>query len=206
MGKIKKIKLAVTGGIGSGKTAFCGFLKEQGIKVINVDDVSKELLEKDKDIVKKITNTFGRESYKDGKPDKKYLAEKVFSDNENVIKINSILHPKVIKKVDILAGEILKNNNIVAAEAALIYEANMESLFDYVVLITANRDLRMQRKTGLENYSEEQFIKRNNNQIPEEEKAECADFVFENNGSLDDLKKKAQLFSIIVKGLVLTHD
>jgi len=206
MGKIKKIKLAVTGGIGSGKTAFCGFLKEQGIQVINVDDVSKELLEKDKDIVKKITNTFGSESYKNGKPDKKFLAEKVFSDNENVIKINSILHPKVIKKVDILAGEILKNNNIVAAEAALIYEANMESLFDYVVLITANRDLRMQRKTGLENYSEEQFIKRNNNQIPEEEKAECADFVFENNGSLDDLKKKAQLFSIIVKGLVLTHD
>jgi len=206
MSKTKKIKLAVTGGIGSGKTAFCAFLKELGIQVINVDDVSKELLEKDKDVVKKITNTFGSESYKDGRPDKKFLAEKVFSISENVLKINSILHPKVIKKVDILANEILKKNNVVAAEAALIYEANMESLFDYVVLITANQDLRMQRKTELENFSEEQFIKRNENQIPEEEKAECADFVFENNGSLEDLKKKALLFSIIVKGLVQTHD
>jgi dephospho-CoA kinase len=206
MGKIKKIKLAVTGGIGSGKSAFCSFLKAQGIPVINVDDVSKELLETDKEVVKKITIAFGSESYVDGKPNKKFLAEKVFSDSENVLKINSIVHPKVIKKVDILAGEILKSNNIVAAEAALIYEANMESRFDYVVLITADKNLRMQRKTKLENYSAEQFIKRDENQIPEEEKAGCADFVFENNGSLEDLKKKAFLFSIIVKGLVKIND
>lgn len=206
MGKIKKIKLAVTGGIGSGKSAFCGFLQAQGIPVINVDNVSKELLENDKDVVRKITNTFGKDSYAEGKPNKQFLAEKVFSNNENVLKINSILHPKVIKKVDILAGEILKSNNIVAAEAALIFEANMESRFDYVVLITADKKLRMQRKIELENYSAEQFIKRDENQIPEEEKAECADFVFENNGSLEDLKKKALLFSIIVKGLVKIND
>jgi dephospho-CoA kinase len=202
MSKIKKIKLAVTGGIGSGKSAFCGFLQAEGIPVINVDEVSKEILELDKDVIKKVTRAFGENSYIQGKPNKKYLAEKVFSDNGNVLKINSILHPKVIKKVDILAGELLKNNNVVAAEAALIYEANMEARFDYVVLITAGKELRMKRKTGLDSYSPEQFLRRNDNQIPEEEKAECADFVFENNGSLDELKNKAFLFSKIVKGLV----
>jgi len=206
MSKIKKIKIAVTGGIGSGKSAFCGFLKSEGIPVINVDDVSKELLETDKDVIKKITHAFGEKSYQDGKPNRAYLAEKVFSDSNNVLKINSILHPKVIKKVDILTGELLKKNNVVAAEAALIYEANMEARFDYVVLITASKDLRMKRKTELENYSMEQFIKRNDNQIPEEEKAECADFVFENNGNLDDLKNKAFLFSTILKGLVKIND
>ncbi|MGA7720794.1 MAG: dephospho-CoA kinase [Ignavibacteriaceae bacterium] len=206
MRKIKKIKLAVTGGIGSGKTVFCGFLKSEGIPVINVDDVSKELLENDKDIIKKIIQTFGKESYVGGKPDKKFLAEKVFSNTENVLKINSILHPKVIKKVDILAGELLKKNDIVAAEAALIYEANMESHFDYIVLITADINLRMKRKTEIEKYLPEQFTKRNENQIPEEEKAECADFVFENNGNLIDLKNKAFLFSNIVKGLISIND
>jgi dephospho-CoA kinase len=205
MSKIKKIKLAVTGGIGSGKSAFCGFLKSGGIPVINIDDVSKELLENDTDVIKKITHAFGAASYKNGKPDKEFLAEKVFSDSQKVLKINSILHPKVIKKVDILTVELLKSNNIVAAEAALIYEANMESHFDYVVLITADKNLRLRRKTELENYSQEQFIKRNENQIPEEEKAECADFVFENNGTLDELKNKAFLFSKIVKGLVNIH-
>lgn len=202
MSKIKKIKLAVTGGIGSGKSAFCGFLKAEGIPVINVDEVSKEILEDDKEVIKKITRAFGENSYSGGKPNKKYLAEKVFSDRGNVLKINSILHPKVIKKVDILAGELLKNNNVVAAEAALIYEANMEARFDYVVLITAHKELRMKRKTELDSYSPEQFLRRNDSQIPEEEKAECADFVFENNGSLDELKNKAFLFSKIVKGLV----
>lgn len=202
MNKIRKIKLAVTGGIGSGKTAFCGFLKSEGIPVINVDDVSKDLLENDTEIIKKITRVFGENSYLDGKPNKKYLAEEVFSNSENVFKINSILHPKVIKKVDILADDLLRNNNVVAAEAALIYEANMESRFDYVVLIKADKNIRMKRKIELENYSPEQFIKRNENQIPEEEKAECADFVFENNGNLDDLKNKAFLFSKIVIGLV----
>ena len=138
MQKFKKIKLAVTGGIGSGKTAFCGFLISEGIPVINADSVSKELLENDKEIIKKITRTFGKDSYLEGKPNRIYLAEKVFANSENVTKINSILHPKVIKKVDILADELFKNNDIVATEAALIYEANMESRFDYVVLITAD--------------------------------------------------------------------
>ena len=64
----------------------------------------------------------------------------------------------------------------------------------------------MKRKTELENYSPKQFIKRNENQIPEEEKAECADFVFDNNGNLDDLKNKAFLFSKIVKGLIKVND
>jgi dephospho-CoA kinase len=64
----------------------------------------------------------------------------------------------------------------------------------------------MKRKIELENYSSEQFIKRNENQIPEEEKAQCADFVFGNNGNLDDLKNKAFLFSKIVKGLVNIND
>jgi len=206
MHKVKKIKLAVTGGIGSGKTAFCDFLKSEGIPVINLDDISKELLEHDKDIIKKITRIFGENSYLGGKPNKIFLAEKVFSNSENVLKINSILHPKVIKKVDILTNELLKNNDIVAAEAALIYEANMESRFDYIILITADKNLRMKRKIELENYSPEQFIKRNENQIPEEEKTQYADFVFGNNGNLDDLKNKAFLFSKIVKGLVNIND
>jgi dephospho-CoA kinase len=206
MQKIKKIKIAVTGGIGSGKSAFCGFLKSEGIPVINADNVSKNLLENDKDIVKKITRTFGEGSYYNGKPNKQFLADKVFADSENVLKINSILHPKVIKKIDILMGELLKTNHIVAAEAALIYETNMESRFDYIVLITANINIRMKRKIEFDNYSSDQFTKRNENQIPEEEKVECADFVFENNGNLDDLKNKAFLFSKIVKGLININD
>jgi dephospho-CoA kinase len=201
MEKRRKIKIAVTGGIGSGKSIFCKFLSELGIPVINVDDVSKDLLENDKEIREKIIKEFGTQSYNGQKADKKYLAEKVFIKQENVLKINSIIHPKVIKKVNILADEILKENDIAAAEAALIYEADMEKYFDYVVLVTADEEVRMKRKIKLENYSEEQFKKRNENQIPDSEKSKRADFIFENNNGLAELKGKTFLLKNILTGL-----
>ncbi|MCL5029203.1 MAG: dephospho-CoA kinase [Bacteroidetes bacterium] len=200
-----KIKIAVTGSIGSGKSAFCSYLNEIGIPIINVDNESKKLLETDKEIKENIIKSFGKESFVNGKPNKLFIAEKVFSNPQNVQKINSIVHPKVIKKVNILAEEILQNNDIVAAEAALIFEANMENLFDYVVLVTATEKIRMNRKTQSDNLSREQFLKRNDNQIPDIEKMKRADFVFENNDGIDDLKNKALLLINILKGLLTTN-
>jgi dephospho-CoA kinase len=201
MGKRRKIKIAVTGGIGSGKSTFCKYLSELGVRVINVDDVSKELLENDSEIRKDVIKAFGTQSYNGQKANKKYLAEKVFNNPENVLKINSIIHPKVIKKVNILADEILKHNDIAAAEAALIYEADMESYFDFVVLVTAEKDVRMNRKMALESYSKDQFDRRNENQIPDSEKRKRADFIFENNDGLAELKGKAFLLKNILTGL-----
>ncbi len=202
MEKGKKIKIAVTGGIGSGKTLFCKYLNQLKIPVINVDEVSKEILDTDKDIREKIITAFGTESFDGNKANKKFLAEKVFSNPQNVIKINSIIHPEVIKKVNVLLDAELKNNSIAAAEAALIYEAGMEKYFDYVVLVTSDTGVRLKRKTENDNYTEEQFSKRNENQIPDEEKKKRADFVFENNGSIDDLQNKAYLLVNILKGLL----
>jgi len=89
----------------------------------------------------------------------------------------------------------------VFAEAALIYEAEMDKFFDYVVLITAEEKLRLKRKIEFDNFSEEQFVKRDENQIPDIEKKKQADFVFENNGSFEDLKLKAELLLKILNGL-----
>ena len=203
--KKKKIKIAVTGSIGSGKSAFCDFLNQNGIPVINVDEESKKLLESDKEIKEKIIKSFGKESFIGGKPNKVFIAEKVFSNSQNVQKINSIIHPKVIKKVNILEEEILRSTDIVAVEAALIFEANMENLFDFIVLVTSNEDLRMNRKIQKGNLTKEQFLKRNENQIPDSEKMKRSDFVFENNDGLDDLKNKAFLLINILKGLLTTN-
>ncbi|MHB1686268.1 MAG: dephospho-CoA kinase [Ignavibacteriaceae bacterium] len=206
MKKEKKLKVGITGSIGSGKSTFSEFINEKGFKVINVDDLSKELLATDKQIKEKIIQEFGEESFYGEEIDKKYLAEKVFSDPTKVLKINLIVHPTVIKKIDLLLEENIKKNNIVFAEAALIYEADMEELFDYIILVTSNEKLRLERKVRLENYSEEQFLKRNENQIPDEEKKKRADFVIENNGTLEDLKKKTGFILNILQGLLLTND
>ncbi len=203
--KRTKLKVAVTGGIGAGKSAFCGQLEKSGYPVVKVDDVSKDILSSDPDVKKEIIKTFGINSFKDDMPDKKFLAEVVFSDPSNVMKINAILHPIVIKRTNELISELQKKNDIVFAEAALIYEADMENLFDYVVLVTADEDIRMKRKMSGDDYTEEQFRNRDENQIRDEEKRKRADFVFVNNGSLDELVIKTGLLINILKGLSVNN-
>ncbi len=176
--KNKSLKIAITGGIGSGKSTFCEYLSSKGFPLIKADDISKEILANDGEVKQKIIKVFGEESFKDGKPNKIILAEKVFSNPKNVVKINSILHPKVIERTQELLNEYSKNSSLIFVEAALIYEADMEEMFDYVVLITAEEKIRMDRKTKDKNFSEKTFTERNQNQIPDEEKKKRADFIF----------------------------
>ena len=197
----KKIKVAVTGNIGSGKSSFCNFLSEKGYPVINADAVSKNILSEDGEIKKKVIKEFGEESFVNNEINKKFLAEKVFSDPVKVLKINSILHPKVKNKIESLANEYFMKYDIVFTEAALIYEADMESMFDYVVLITADYKIRKKRTTENAKLSEKDFDKRNANQIKDEEKKKRADFVFENNLGINELRQKAGLLISILNGL-----
>ena len=202
----KKLKVGITGSIGSGKSTFSKFIADTGFKVINVDDISKELLVSDKLIKEKIIELFGKESYIGDEVNKKYLAEKVFSNSEQVARINSIVHPAVIKKTESLILQNLEDANIAFAEAALIYEADMENIFDFVILVTTNEKLRLDRKVRFDNYTKEQFLKRNENQIPDDEKKKRADFVIENSGSLEELKSKCGFIIKILQGLILTNE
>ena len=186
------MKIAITGNIGSGKSSFSNFAEKRGFSVLKADDISKQILSNDTEVRKEIIKAFGEQSFKNNKPDVKYLAEKVFSDPAKLNKIESILHPRVIKSINDSIELIEEKKKIVFVEAALIYEANMEKMFDYVVLITSKRETRLKRK--LKNgISEEDFIKRESNQIAEEEKRKRADFAFVNDGSVDDLKSKFDL-------------
>lgn len=187
----KKIKIAVTGSIGSGKSAFADFIKEEGYTVIKADDISKEILASDASVKEQVIKFFGKESFNGNEINRKYLADKVFSNPENVMIINSILHPLVIRQINDLMGEELKAKDKVFVEAALIYEADMEEMFDFVVLVSADKELRYKRKS--DELSLIEFEKRDANQIPDEEKKKRADFIFLNNGTLEDLKRKARL-------------
>ncbi len=191
-----KIKIAITGSIGSGKSAFSEFIRENGYCVLNADEISKEILAVNQEVKEKVIREFGPDSFNGREINKKYLSEKVFTNPENVFKMNSILHPLVIERVNDLMRRELQKNDKVFTEAALIYEAEMEDLFDYVVLITAGKEIRYKRKASV--MPLEDFEKRDFNQIPDEEKKKRADFIFENNGSLDELKQKTNLLLSLI--------
>ncbi len=201
MKKNKQIRIGITGSIGSGKSVFCSMLKEKGFTVIEIDELSKQLLVTDSKIKERIIKAFGSEAYSGNDVNRKYLADKVFSDETKIRLINSIVHPVVIKEVAKKMDEILRKHEVVFAEAALIYEAEMENLFDYIVLVTAGTDIRKKRKIRSENYTEKEFLNRDENQIPDVEKKKRADFIFENNGDLNELKIKTELLVNILEGL-----
>ena len=190
---MKNIRVAITGGIGSGKSTFANYLASKGYVVINADDISKDILASDESIIKKIIKEFGNDSYKDGKLNKKFIAAQVFSNPAKLNKLNSILHPRVLQKIDTIIEKKYKDDKFVFIEAALIYEADIEKKFDYVVLVTADFNIRLKRSVDSGKFYEEDFINRDNNQIPQEEKEKRADFIFSNNESKKDLIKKADL-------------
>jgi len=105
----KKLKIAITGGIGSGKSSVSKIVESFGFPVIKADDVAKELMMKDESIKKKIIKTFGKESFTEKGINTKYLAENVFSSKDKVGKINSIIHPPTIKKIEEISKKLLKN-------------------------------------------------------------------------------------------------
>lgn len=190
----KKLKIAVTGGIGSGKSLFCKFFEEDGFIVIHADRLSKQLLQSEPHLQKEIIDAFGDESYINGELNRAYLASLVFSDPANATRINQIVHPFVIAEQDRLMDEILRDNDLAIVEAALIFEANAQSHFDITVLVTADKEIRMQRIIERDNLPREEIEKRMSLQIPEEEKIKLADTVIYNNGTIPDLKEQYAQF------------
>jgi len=195
----QKIKVAITGNIGSGKSLFSNYIEDEGFVVLKADEIGKEILADDEKVKQKIIKLFGAGSYINGKPDTKYLAQNVFSNLGKVQKINSVIHPAVISIINKKMNEELRLKHLVFVEAALIYEADMEEMFDFVVLISADEKLRMERKKSSISLSEEEFLKRDHNQIPDSEKRKRADFIFENNSTMADLKAKANLLLMMLQ-------
>ncbi len=193
----KKISVGITGSIGSGKSEFTRIAEQSGFPVLRADDISKEILDNNPDVRKQVIKKFGKESFLNDKPNKKYLAEIVFSNPVKLRELERILHPLVIQQIENKKKEFFKNHNIIFIESALIYEADLEELFDFVVLITADREIRLRRKLS-QGMTEEDFLKREMNQIPDEEKRKRADFIFLNNGSVDELKAKFHLLLTIL--------
>ena len=198
----KNFTVAITGGIGSGKSTFSEFLREKDHPVIFADDLSKELLKKNKEVKKEIIELFGSSAYNGNDINSDFLSKEVFSEPLKLEKINSILHPKVIEQIQREVEELMHKNTLVFVEAALIYETNIEKLFDYVVLITADEEIKKQRTIDSKKFSSEEFDKRIQNQIKDEEKSKRADFIFFNNTTTNDLKIKADLLLMTLNSLL----
>lgn len=192
------IKVAITGNIGAGKTTFANLLIEKGFVVVNADKLAKDLMNSNVQLKKSLVKNFGDDIYKNSILDSKLLSQRVFFTEEKTKLLNRIVHPVVIKEIENIFSKN-QNQKFIFVEAALIFEAKMEKMFDYVIVIAADEELRIKR--GMENLkiSEDEIRVRMKAQITQEEKITKGDFAFQNNGTIEELKIKAELFLSLVK-------
>ena len=186
----RKYKIGITGGLGSGKTSASRYLITLGYPVFFSDEIAKSMMVNDPSLVARIMEEFGIESYKEGKLNSSYLGQKVFSSPELVKKLNSIVHPSVVINSTRIMEEALDSNDLVFYEAALLMEAGMMERFDYILLITADEEIRVKRGIQRGGISEEQIRSRIKSQLPEEEKIKKSHFVIENNSTFKALQTK----------------
>jgi dephospho-CoA kinase len=198
----KKILLGVTGGIGSGKTVVCKFLKQMGCSIYHADDIAKRLYKNNVPLKKKLIKSFGT-----GVLDNKKrisllkLRKVVFSSKLNERRVGMIVHPFVIS--EIMKSIDLDRKSFIVVEAALIFETNFDKYLNYTILVYSNIKKRVKRVVKRNNITEtdvKQIIKL---QMPEKEKIKKADFVVYNNGSINELKRNVRLVFKAIKSIWL---
>ena len=187
------IIIGVTGGMGSGKSSVCKFLEKLGAKIIEADKVAKSLYSTKPDLKNKIVESFGSNVLDEwGEISFKQLAEKAFKDENSVTLLNQITHPFIR---DAIRDKIINHtmtDDIIAVDAALLFEGELLYTVDYIITITAPTKVRVDRIVASGRFSEEEALKRISYQLSDEEKTEKADFVIQNDGTLEELKKKVE--------------
>jgi dephospho-CoA kinase len=171
------IKIGLTGGIGSGKTTVANMFKNKNIPVFIADVEAKKILN-DPSVAQDVANTFNISLTNDGLIDKSELASIVFKDKEALEKLNSIIHPKVHQSFQKWIRNI--DAPYIIYEAAIIFEKDRASDFDFTILIIAPEEARVQRVVQRDLSSEEEVKSRMKAQWPESKKKKLADFVIEN--------------------------
>jgi dephospho-CoA kinase len=171
-------KIAITGGIGTGKTYISKKFVQMGIPVFYADEEAKKCYE-DKEIVDTIRSYFGTEVFTEGRLDFKKMARCVFQDPQKREVINKMIHPRVMGMFDEWAEE--QHTPSVMLESAIVYENELEKFFDMVIVVDAPLEVRLERiKKRNPNLTEKEITDRINAQMPQEEKCRRADMVIKN--------------------------
>lgn len=169
--------------MGSGKSLVCSIFKKLGIPVFEADQQTK-LLYTENDIRLKIQKQFGKSVYHaDGKLNKTKLAQLIFNDPFAMQFIRDLMYPRLHKRFDDWARDQQNSQcPYVLYEAALIFENDFQSYFDFTILVTAPEALRVERIKERDKLTDSEIRQRMDHQWPETKKLELADFVIRNDG------------------------
>lgn len=189
----------LTGGMGSGKTTVAGFFQELGVPVYIADEAGKRLMNTSDEVKSQIIQAFGKEAYSEGELNRKYIASKVFNAREQLDKLNKIVHPAVAR--DFEEWKNIQTSDYVIYEAAILFETGGESKCDWVILVTAQKEKRIQRLQKRDQSTVEEIEARLKHQWSDEKKRRLADFEIKNDDLSYTKEQVRNIHEIILKAI-----
>ena len=198
------LTVAITGGIGSGKSALADLLVARGAILIDADQIAREVVEPGRPALTELVEAFGDEIVRaDGSLDRQRLADVAFADPDGVAQLNAIMHPAISDEL-LARRELVREGDGVALFAIPLLTAGHRDVLDLdlVVVVDCPIDVAIERLISQRAFSAADAAARVASQISREERAELADFVVENDGDLASLEAKAdELWSTLCQGM-----
>lgn len=198
--------IALTGGIGCGKSVVSELLRVMGYIVYDCDANAKLLMHSDSELRNGLTTLFGTETYNaDGALNKQHLSAAIFGNAEALNKMNNLVHPAVARDITKLYREmnakVGDKNVLLFFESAILFESHFDELVkpDIVVSISAPFEMRLARATTRDHASRQQIIRRIENQMSQEKKDERADIVIYNDEKNSIIHQIDKLLSSILQ-------
>ena len=172
------IKVAITGGIGTGKTTISNMFSDKGVPVFNSDEIAKEIMSTNSLLKNEIVTAFGDKVYDKNKLNKEYLSDVIFNNETLLKKINSIVHPYVADEFNSWIEE--QDSKYIIYESAIIFENQAEDFFDKIICVTASEEDVISRVMKRSNFSVDKIKSIINKQLPNDAKIQKSDYVIEN--------------------------
>lgn len=191
MGCVLQKKVAVTGGIGSGKSLVCSRLLEYGVEVYDCDAAAKRLMRTSQPLIESITRLVGNDAYVNGQLNKAAIARYMMVSEENTRKVNQLVHPAV--------GRDFVMSGMRWMECAILFESGFHKYVDMVVCVTAPIQTRIQRVMRRDGIPREKVLEWMAKQLPQSIVAERSDFIIVNDGYSDIDWQIRQLLAFVEK-------
>lgn len=184
--------VGLTGGIASGKSTVSKMFKDMGITVIDADIEARLAVEKGEPAYENIVAFFGRDILlEDGSINRAKLGEIIFNDLEKRLKLNSIVHPEVRKRMLAKRDQAIEaGERLIIMDIPLLFESKLTYMVDKILLVYVDAETQLERLMARNHFTKEEAIIRINSQMPLIDKIQLSDAVIDNNGTIEETRNQ----------------
>ena len=188
--------IGLTGGIGSGKSTVAAMLRDQGIRVVDADQIAREVVEPGQPALAELVEVFGQDILNDdGTLNRQELANRAFATEEATNALNTITHPRIEEETqrqfDLAAAE---KENFLVYDMPLLVERSLHEEMDMVIVVHTDIEERVRRLVEHRGLDEDDVRRRMSHQVDDVTRLASADVLIDNNGSVDHLRKQVDDF------------